>query len=175
MRAVQICSATMGLWRVLLRSFLMSGKSALAALLPWMYLKIIGNAEADWQMYAMYCGLASVVGHIWPVYYKFKGGKGVNSLLGMMIVVNPLACMISVGVFVVVLALSRYVSLSSMLATLAFPVYIGIKTQMTELPLFFAGMGMFLLVVFTHSENIGRLVKRTESKVGKKKNEELKN
>ena len=142
-------------------------KSAICALFPWVFIQLSDQPAFDWTLSAMFCGLACVVGHIWPVYYRFKGGKGVNSLLGMMLVVNPLACLISVAVFALVLLLTRYVSLGSVLATLAFPVFIGIKTQMSEIPLILSGLGMFLLVVFTHRENIGRLVKGVENKVGK--------
>lgn len=109
-------------------------------------------------------GLAAVVGHIFPVWANFKGGKGVATLLGMVIAIQPLVALCVIGVFLLVLYLTRFVSLSSILASIAFPVFILIIFNEPE-PLYrvFA-IAVALLVILTHQKNITRLIHGNESK-----------
>jgi glycerol-3-phosphate acyltransferase PlsY len=110
-------------------------------------------------------GLASVVGHIFPVWAGFKGGKGVATLLGMAVAIQPLVAICCIGVFLLVLYLTRFVSLSSILAGVAFMVLIlFIFNEKETLYRIFAVM-VALMVVLTHQKNIGRILKGTESKV----------
>lgn len=115
-------------------------------------------------------GLASVLGHIFPVFVDFKGGKGVATLFGMVIAIQPIVALCCVGVFLLVLFLTRFVSLSSMLASVAFAVFILFIWNEKE-PLYrvFA-VAVALMVIFTHQKNINRLLKGTESKVHLLKN-----
>jgi glycerol-3-phosphate acyltransferase PlsY len=116
--------------------------------------------------YKLLFGALAIVGHIFPVYIGFKGGKGVATLLGMMLAVNPQITLMCVGIFVLVLLLSKYVSLGSILATLSFPLLLlmpRFKPDDPELIVF--GFLMFLVVVLTHQKNIGRLIQGEESKV----------
>ena len=117
-------------------------------------------------------GLASVLGHIFPVFADFKGGKGVATLLGMVIAIQPIVAVCCVGVFMLVLFLTRFVSLSSILASVAFAVFILFIWNEKE-PLYrvFA-VAVALMVVFTHQKNINRLLKGTESKVHILRNKE---
>ena len=117
-------------------------------------------------------GLASVLGHIFPVFADFKGGKGVATLLGMVIAIQPIVAVCCVGVFILVLFLTRFVSLSSILASVAFAVFILFIWNEKE-PLYrvFA-VAVALMVVFTHQKNINRLLKGTESKVHILRNKE---
>lgn len=117
-------------------------------------------------------GLASVLGHIFPIFADFKGGKGVATLLGMVIAIQPIVAVCCVGVFVLVLFLTRFVSLSSILAGIAFAVFILFIWNEKE-PLYrvFA-VAVALMVMFTHQKNINRLLKGTESKVHILKNKE---
>lgn len=116
-------------------------------------------------IYKLAMGVLSVVGHIFPVYVGFKGGKGVATLLGMMLAIHPVAALICLGVFVVVLLLSKYVSLGSMLAALTFPLVLLLPRFQPENPvLIIFGFAVFVMVVLTHRKNINRLVNGVESK-----------
>ena len=110
-------------------------------------------------------GLAGVLGHIFPIFADFKGGKGVATLLGMVIAIQPIVALCCVGVFLLVLFLTRFVSLSSILASVAFAVFIlFIWNEKEPLYRLFA-ITVALMVIFTHQKNINRLLKGTESKV----------
>jgi len=110
-------------------------------------------------------GLAAIVGHIFPIFADFKGGKGVATLFGMVIAIQPVVAVCCVGVFLLVLFLTRFVSLSSILASVAFAVFILFIWNERE-PLYrvFA-VAVALMVIFTHQKNINRLLRGTESKV----------
>ncbi len=110
-------------------------------------------------------GLAGVLGHIFPVFADFKGGKGVATLLGMVIAIQPIVAVCCVGVFLFFLFITRFVSLSSILASVAFAVFIlFIWNEKEPLYRLFA-VAVALMVIFTHQKNINRLLKGTESKV----------
>jgi glycerol-3-phosphate acyltransferase PlsY len=121
--------------------------------------------EWDRTNFMIGLGLAAVVGHIFPVWANFKGGKGVATLLGMVIAIQPLVALCVAGVFVLVLYLTRFVSLSSILASIAFPVFILVIFNEPE-PLYrvFA-IAVALLVILTHQKNITRLLHGNENKV----------
>jgi glycerol-3-phosphate acyltransferase PlsY len=110
-------------------------------------------------------GLAAVIGHIFPIWADFRGGKGVASLFGMVLGIQPNVALCCVGVFLLVLFLTRWVSLSSILAGIMFPVFIlAIFNEPEHLYRAFAVM-VGLLILFTHQKNIGRLLRGDESKV----------
>lgn len=110
-------------------------------------------------------GLAAVIGHIFPIWAGFRGGKGVATLLGMAIAIQPLVAACCLAVFLLVLLLTRFVSLSSILAGICFMVCIlFIFNEREPLYRIFAVM-VALMVVITHQKNIGRLIKGTESKI----------
>jgi glycerol-3-phosphate acyltransferase PlsY len=110
-------------------------------------------------------GLAAVVGHIFPIWAGFKGGKGVATLLGMAVAIQPIVAVCCIGVFLLVLYLTRFVSLSSILAGVSFMVFIlFIFNEREPLYRIFAVM-VALMVVLTHQKNLGRILKGTESKV----------
>jgi glycerol-3-phosphate acyltransferase PlsY len=110
-------------------------------------------------------GLAAVVGHIFPVWAEFRGGKGVATLFGMVLGIQALVAVCCVGVFLLVLYLTRFVSLSSILASIAFPVFILVIFNEPETLYRIFAIAVGLLVVLTHQKNIGRLLKGNESKV----------
>jgi glycerol-3-phosphate acyltransferase PlsY len=110
-------------------------------------------------------GLAAVAGHIFPIWADFRGGKGVATLFGMIIAIQPLVAVYCVGVFLIVLYLTRFVSLSSILASVAFAVLIlFIFNEKEHLYRAFA-IAVALLVILTHQKNISRLLRGSESKV----------
>ena len=110
-------------------------------------------------------GLAAVVGHIFPIWAEFRGGKGVATVFGMVLGIQPIVAVCCVGVFLLVLYLTRFVSLSSILASIAFPVFIlVIFNEPVPLYRIFA-IAVGLMVLLTHQKNIGRILKGNESKV----------
>lgn len=110
-------------------------------------------------------GLAAVIGHIFPIWAGFRGGKGVATLLGMAIAIQPIVAACCLAVFFLVLLLTRFVSLSSILAGISFMVCIlFIFNEKEPLYRIFAVL-VALMVVITHQKNIGRLIKGTESKI----------
>lgn len=110
-------------------------------------------------------GLAAVLGHIFPIWAEFRGGKGVASLFGMVLGIQPNVALCCVGVFILVLYLTRWVSLSSILASIAFPVFILVIFNEPEKLYRVFAIAVALLVLLTHQKNIGRLIRGDESKV----------
>lgn len=106
----------------------------------------------------------ATVGHMYPLYSNFKGGKGVATTAGAMLGVAPIALLLGLAFFVLLLAISRYVSLSSMLAGLSFPVFIYFTDGDFSLRFYF-GILVAALFIYTHRKNIVRLARGTESKI----------
>lgn len=121
--------------------------------------------EWDRTNFMVGLGLAAVLGHIFPLWANFRGGKGVATLFGMILAIQPLVALLCVGIFLLVLYLTRFVSLSSILASIAFAVFILVIFNEKE-PLYRAfAIAVALLVVLTHQKNITRLLRGGESKV----------
>lgn len=110
-------------------------------------------------------GLAAVIGHIFPIWADFRGGKGVATLFGMVLGIQPNVALCCVGVFILVLYLTRWVSLSSILASIAFPIFILVIFNEPEKLYRVFAITVALLVLLTHQKNISRLLKGSESKV----------
>jgi glycerol-3-phosphate acyltransferase PlsY len=109
--------------------------------------------------------IAAVIGHVFPVYVAFKGGKGIATLLGVGIAMYPLSALIAVLIFTITLILSGYVSLSSILASITFPfVEIFILGHDQFISLIVLAIAVAIFVPLTHRKNIKRLIKGEESK-----------
>ncbi|MBS1512196.1 MAG: glycerol-3-phosphate 1-O-acyltransferase PlsY [Bacteroidetes bacterium] len=125
------------------------------------------NTDAELQRtnFMIGLGLAAVVGHIFPIYANFKGGKGVATLFGMILALQPVVAISCVGVFLLVLYFTRYVSLSSIFAALFLP--IGVLWIWNEHEFLYRLFALIVaaLVVFTHQKNIIRLLRGVESRV----------
>ena len=121
--------------------------------------------SAAFTNYQLALGITAVMGHLFPIFAGFRGGKGIATLFGMVLAVHLSAALLCVGVFIVVLLLTKYVSLSSISAgftyligvTFIFPVYV--KSVIVY------GMCICVLIMVTHQKNIERLLKGKESKV----------
>lgn len=121
--------------------------------------------EWDRTNFMVGLGLAAVLGHIFPIWADFRGGKGVATLFGMIIAIQPVVAACCVGVFMLVLYLTRFVSLSSIMASVAFAVFILFIFNEQE-PLYRAfAITVTMTVVLTHQKNISRLLRGNESKV----------
>jgi acyl phosphate:glycerol-3-phosphate acyltransferase len=110
-------------------------------------------------------GLAAVVGHIYPIWAQFRGGKGVATLFGMLLAIQPVVAASCVGVFLLVLFLTRYVSLSSILAGVALPICVLWIYNEKEVFYRVFAVAVAALVVLTHQKNISRLLKGNENRV----------
>ena len=110
-------------------------------------------------------GIAAVLGHVFPIWANFKGGKGVATLFGMVVAMQPAVALCCTGVFLIVLFLTRFVSLSSMLSSVAFTILILFifNDDVTSYRIF--SIAVALIVILTHQKIINRLFKGTESKV----------
>lgn len=111
-------------------------------------------------------GVAAVIGHIFPVFAGFRGGKGIATLFGVILAAHPLACLISLGVFVLIFLAFNYVSLGSISAAIAFPITVitVFADQVVPSMVIFSIM-VAILVMITHQKNIERLIRREESKM----------
>ena len=117
-------------------------------------------------------GIAAVIGHLFPIYTGFRGGKGIATMLGFMIGIYWQAALLSALVFILTLLISKYVSLSSIIASLAFPfiviVILGMNNTNSSLIIF--SIFVPILSLITHQKNIERLIRQEENKTkfGKK-------
>jgi glycerol-3-phosphate acyltransferase PlsY len=111
--------------------------------------------------------LFAVVGHMFPVWLRFRGGKGVATGFGVFLVASPLAALASIGVFALVLAASRFVSLSSIVGAASFPAFAWLLGGDNRPPFFLAVQAIVaLLIIVKHHQNIRRLLTGTESRIG---------
>ena len=126
-----------------------------------------GVAPANMEALA---ALVAVLGHIFPVWLGFKGGKGVATGFGVFLVAAPWAALAAISVFAVVLALSRYVSLASILGAASFPLFACFLGHGERPPFFIAvQVAVALILIVKHHQNIGRLLAGKESRLGAKK------
>lgn len=114
-------------------------------------------------------GLLAVIGHIFPLFAGFKGGKGIATLFGMILGIQWVVALCLVGVFLLMLILTKYVSLSSITASIAFPVLLLFIFKGQEPSYMLFAVATALLVVLTHHKNIQRLLTGNENKVKLKK------
>jgi glycerol-3-phosphate acyltransferase PlsY len=123
------------------------------------------DSEVQLQNLQTGLGLAAVLGHIFPIWAEFRGGKGVATLFGLVLGISPWTALSCVAIFVLVLYLTRFVSLSSILASIAFPVFILVIFNVDNPIYRVFAIAVALMVLLTHQKNIGRLLKGSESKV----------
>jgi glycerol-3-phosphate acyltransferase PlsY len=142
------------------------GKGILAvAVIAPLAIPLVPEAAFHPEWIAVACGIAVVLGHVWPVFYGFRGGKGVATYIGALGVLAWPALVMAFMMFAVVLMLTGYVSLGSMIATAAVALYLLFVTGVG--PLFIFGVVMALFILFTHRSNIARLRDGTENRFEK--------
>lgn len=125
-----------------------------------------GHGSNQLVNFQLAVGMAAVFGHIYPIYAKFRGGKGVATLLGIIFAIHPEAAGITFGIFLITFLISKYVSLGAIVAAVIFPfiVIFIFKSQDTPTLIYFS-IVMSLLVIYTHRANIDRLLKKEENKM----------
>lgn len=145
------------------------GKGVLATgVVPGMDLPFIGvNAEISRTWLAISCAAAAVIGHVWPIWHQFRGGKGAATLIGTLIVLAPPILAPVLGAWLVVLALSGFVGLSTMCAGLTAPVVIALTRLPDDQPLFIYCAAMSIYLIFSHRSNIRRMLDGNENRVTK--------
>ena len=123
------------------------------------------HSSVQFANYQLALGITAVMGHLFPIFAGFRGGKGIATLFGMILAVHFPAAMLCVLVFVTVLLISKYVSLSSILSGFTFPLSIIFVFQSPIRSVVLYGMCICVLILVTHQKNIERLLKGKESKV----------
>ena len=126
----------------------------LKAIIPVIYIKL------NYTDYIFVASLCIFLGHVFPVWLKFKGGKGVATYLGILFSINLIIGFVFIVVWFITFLISKYSSLSSLLASLSIPIYLFIFTNQNLV--FFSIM--FILIFYTHRENIKRLKNKEETK-----------
>ncbi len=138
-------------------------KGSLAVALAYVSPYLINSAE--FINLQLVLGVAALMGHIFPVFAGFRGGKGVATILGIVICILPLASVLSLVVFLIALFGFRIVSLSSMLAGVSFPFFLTLVLGNTNPVLTSFSVVVATLLIITHRKNIKRLLKNQETKV----------
>lgn len=146
---VMVCDILKGMTAVALYNFL-----------PYYF-----HNEVERTNFMIGLGLSAVIGHIFPLWANFKGGKGVATLFGMILAIQPVVAISCVGVFLLVLFFTRYVSLSSILGALMLPICVLWIWNEHEIMYRVFALLVASLVIFTHQKNIGRIFRGVESRV----------
>ena len=126
----------------------------------WGVTFLLGETAVARELIVLLCGLATVLGHMFPLYLKFQGGKGVATALGVFLFFSPGSILISLLVFVAAVAASGYVSVGSLGATALIPLWLWILGESPELLV--VAFAIVLLIWFQHRSNIGRLLRGEE-------------
>ena len=154
-------------------------KVAVAILIAYLVMKYLGhtslskgsNAQilgVDAKMFTKsFAGLFCVIGHIFPCFFSFKGGKGVATAGGMVFMIDWRIALILLAIFIITVAVTKYVSLGSIIMAVLYPVLIFVFYK--SLPLTVISAVFTIIVVVAHRENIKKLINHTESKIGSKK------
>ena len=134
------------------------GKAVLAVgLLPGLALPFVGfDAAVDREWLTVACATAVVVGHVYPVWYEFRGGKGAATLIGAVAMIAPAALLPVILVWLATVMLTGFVGLGTMLGTATLPVYFSL-TEPRSAPLVVFGLVMAAFVAYTHRANIERM------------------
>lgn len=150
------------------------GKGLLAAgVIASIRIDELPSGFAFWQVESvvrLLAGIAAIVGHMLPIWARFRGGKGVNTAAGVLFAITPKTMWIVIGVFALVLFSSRYVSLASIVAAIMFPATIAIRMfvfniEALDRSLLLFGSIFALAILYAHRSNIQRLIAGTENKV----------
>jgi len=143
---------------------------ALKGLIPLLFILhfyLKGNAQLE--RYAIVGAFACMIGHVFPVWLKFKGGKGVATGLGVMTAMLPIAVAVALPVFILVVYVTRYISLGSITAALVLPAAFFIDHELsTSLELFIFVSVACIFVIYKHKSNIKRIIAGTENRLGEK-------
>ncbi|GMV47777.1 MAG: glycerol-3-phosphate acyltransferase [Pseudomonadota bacterium] len=139
---------------------------ALKGWLPVLLVQQFGARLGLGETAAAFAGLGAFAGHLWPVYFRLRGGKGVATAAGVLLGVSPLLGLACLVTWALVAALTRYSSLAALVTAVCAPFYQALVWGLE--PLLLALVGMSLLLIWRHEANIRKLLAGTESKLGQK-------
>ena len=150
-------------------------KGWLAAMLP-VFFHIADHGSALLTNLQIIAGIIAIIGHIFPLFAGFRGGKGVATVFGVFLALQPLLTICCMGVFLVVLLITGIVSVSSMIAGIAFPVFLLLFFNIPSVLFKIFSIIICIALVVTHRKNLGRIWRGEESKLikFKKKTKDLK-
>lgn len=141
---------------------------ALKAVIPILFVRYIFFSNYSYaELLSLYTGLGVVVGHNYPIWLKFKGGKGIAATGGAMAAFDPLIIPVGLPLFVLIVAITRYVSVGSLFVAILFPIWITIRHP-GDLHMLIVTLVFMALAFFKHRSNIKRLFNGTENKIGQR-------
>jgi glycerol-3-phosphate acyltransferase PlsY len=143
-------------------------KGWLAASLP-RFLEAAPDTSEQMMVLQILCGMAAIIGHVFPLFAGFRGGKGVATTFGVLLALQPWLTLACAGIFLVVLLVSGYVSLGSIISVIMFPVLLLTVFHTTSILFKIFAILVAIAVVATHSKNISRLIRGEEKKFLKRK------
>ena len=158
-------------WRFALGVVLIDvGKGALAALLGLYSAGIASALPFDSLVVALACSFAAVVGHCWPVFFGFRGGKGAGTAIGALLLLAPLLAAMMIVIWLAVIVATRFVGLATVLAGLSLPLLVLFAQALAPAPVIpwrIFSIAIALLLVFTHRSNLRRLWRGEEPRLGR--------
>jgi glycerol-3-phosphate acyltransferase PlsY len=143
-------------------------KGWLAAMLP-RFLDAAPESSETLMVLQIACGLAAIIGHVFPVFAGFRGGKGVATTFGVLLALHPLLTLTCAGIFLIVLLASGYVSLGSMIAVAMFPILLVTLFRSPSIWLTVFSVIVAAAVIITHTKNIKRLIRGEEKRFIRRK------
>ena len=162
--AMRVLGPRVGLVVLILDAFKGIGAVSLAHLIN------TGFMQAEWfVVFQMLLGAMAILGHVFPVFASFKGGKGIATLVGIIFILFPEAFLVCLAVFLTVFLTTRYVSLGSLIAAIALPVVVIWVMDITLMPKILFAILVALFVPITHLNNIRRLLRGKENRISFKK------
>ena len=129
---------------------------------------VFGPRVSDSELFALACGIAAIVGHVFSVFVRFRGGKGVATAAGVMLGLTPLALGVALLAWLLVVALSGYVSLASIAAAAIFPVAVYLLERPDRPEILWLDALVAAAIIWLHRANIRRLLNGTESRFGRR-------
>lgn len=142
-------------------------KGFLAVNLALLQHELVPGSEA-WMILKIGLGLLAVVGHIFPVFAGFRGGKGVATITGVALAIHPLAALAAMGIYLLIFLLTRISAMGSLTAVLTYPIWINWVFKSEYLTIRIFSLVVVLLVLITHRSNILRLVRGEEKSLFRK-------
>ena len=142
------------------------GKGVIGAgVVPGLELPFVAtDPEVSRIWLTMCCAAAAVIGHVWPIYHGFQGGKGAATFIGTLIILGPATIVVILLVWAIVVALTGYVGLASMSAVTSLPVWLGVTRLPEDQPLFIYSIVMAGFIIYCHRSNIQRMREGTENR-----------
>ncbi|HVD95772.1 MAG TPA: glycerol-3-phosphate 1-O-acyltransferase PlsY [Candidatus Limnocylindria bacterium] len=132
---------------------------------------VVRQESSSPEIFGILAAVSAVIGHSFPLWLKFRGGKGVATSAGALFGLMPLAMLIGVAIWILVFWLTRFVSVASMAAAVALPLVIGIMTRLNQThgkALFYSSLGIATVVIWRHHSNLSRLVRGREPRFTRK-------